>query len=110
MDPKNKWTYKVDGLRREIAEQKAFIEDLKEEAEKRARTHETAIVDIQNKDRIIAGYRSKTETSSGALKVMPKVGTSADVNTEGIRDLVANICSRCCNSLRGVSFCNYYLQ
>lgn len=64
---------------------------MKEEAEKKARTHEVAIADIQIKDRIIAEYCSKKKRCSRALKVIQNVGTSPDVMIEIIRDLLDDI-------------------
>lgn len=66
----NSCTNEVACLRREIVGRKALIERLKEEAEKKYRTHKTAIATIQNKDRIIEEYRSKTERYSRAIEVM----------------------------------------
>lgn len=40
-----------------VAEQKALTNELKKEADKKARTHEAVVADIQNKDRTIAEYR-----------------------------------------------------
>lgn len=60
------------------------MEFLREEVEKRALIHEAAVPNIQNKDQIIAEYRSKTDGYSHALEVMQRAGTWADVLVEVI--------------------------
>lgn len=50
----NSFTHEVACLRREIAEQKALIEKLKEEPKGKSRIHEAAITNMQNKDWAIA--------------------------------------------------------
>lgn len=72
---------------------KALIEDMSEEAAKRARIHESTVSDRQKKDQVITAYRSKTGRCNRAFEIMLKVGTSPDVVIEVIRDLIANIIS-----------------
>lgn len=54
-------------MRKEITEQKAVIEKVKEEAKKKARTYEAAVMDIHNKDGVITEYCSKIKRCSRAI-------------------------------------------
>lgn len=90
-DLKNKWTHTIDCLKRKLEEQRAQIEYLKAETEKRTWIHETAITDVHSKDQIIARYRSKAKRCSHALEVMLKQGLQKDMMADVIQNLIAEI-------------------
>lgn len=59
--------------------QKALLEDMKEEAAKKARIHEAAVPDRQKRDQLIVGYLKKAERCSRSFKVTKKERTSPEV-------------------------------
>lgn len=66
--------HKIECPKREVEKQKAKIEDLKAELEKRAWIHELAIANFQSKDQIFASYQNKVKRCSHIVDVMLKKG------------------------------------
>lgn len=66
-------------LEREVEEQKALIDDMKEDVSKKARIHETAVLESHKKDQLISRYGSKVERCKQALEMMQRAGTPPSI-------------------------------
>lgn len=65
-----------------------LIEDMKEEAVKKAGIHETIASENQKKDQLIIEYRDKVERCNRALEVIYKKKKKAETSPEVVIDVV----------------------